>query len=138
MLASSYFSFIGEDHGPRSKFMARNSCYYVMAACFTLSYCKQLFVLNLWFCRTVPRICAGIFCFHYLYRGWYFPLSIRVHPGASANFSVVPACFSWMITLTHAYLNARWYAEHGQHLTSKWLRSKCFLVGYASLISNHL
>ncbi len=78
--------------------------------------------------ETVPRIMAVIFCVHYLYRGWYFPYSIKVHKN-SKNFSVVPALFSWVITATHAYLNARWFAEHGKHLNTTWLRKPAFWVG---------
>lgn len=77
----------------------------------------------------VPRLLAFVFCCHYLYRGWIFPARIRVF-GESRNFSVVPALFSWMVTTTHAYLNAQWLASHGRHLqTTAWLRSPSFTIG---------
>lgn len=79
--------------------------------------------------KFVPRLMAFVFCCHYLYRGWIFPFNIRVH-GNTKNFSIVPACFSWMVTSTHAYLNAQWFASHGKHLASTaWLRRPVFLIG---------
>lgn len=78
--------------------------------------------------KPVPRLMAVIFCLHYLYRGWIFPMLIRVH-GNSNNFSIVPAIFSWGLTSTHAYLNAQWFASQGKHLTSGWLRTLRFWIG---------
>lgn len=51
-----------------------------------------------------------------------------VHNG-STNFSIVPAVFSWGVTSTHAYLNARWFSTHGTHLNMKWLKSPFFICG---------
>jgi len=80
--------------------------------------------------QLVPRLLAIIFCGHYLYRGWVFPALIRVHAGSS-NFSLLPALGGWLVTILHGYLNARWYAEHGKHLNTKWLRSFRFWFGLA-------
>ena len=61
-------------------------------------------------------------CLHYGYRGWLYPYLLRPHPG-SRNFSLLPAIGGALVTVTHGYLNARWFAEHGQHLASRrWLR----------------
>ena len=54
----------------------------------------------------VPRILATIFLIHYSYRGWIFPMLIRVHKG-SKNFDLPTACVAWIVTVLHAYLNAR-------------------------------
>ena len=102
--------------------------------------CSVVFVaLFFFFCgpqsnEPVPRIMATIFCMHYLYRGWIFPLSINVHKG-SQNFSVVPACCSWIVTSLHAYLNARWFSTHAKHLNWSWIRSPFFWVGVAMYYS---
>merc|ERR1712039_383967 len=35
-----------------------------------------------------------------------------------------------MVTITHGYLNAKWFAEYGKHLKDrKWLRHPCFVTG---------
>merc|ERR1711879_406662 len=49
--------------------------------------------------------------------------------GASSNFSVLPAFGGWMVTITHGWLNGRWFAEHGKHLNNSWLRDPRFLCG---------
>ena len=66
--------------------------------------------------QPVPRFFAFLFCCHYLYRGWIFPYMIRPSSSKLKNFDAGVALGSWGVTLLHAYLNARWYAEHGKHL----------------------
>lgn len=80
--------------------------------------------------ETVPRLMALIFCIHYSYRGWVFPALMRVH-NKSSNFDLATAFGSWIVTLLHGFLNARWYAEHGKHLNMKWLKSARFWIGLA-------
>lgn len=77
----------------------------------------------------VPRLCASVMCLHYAYRGWLYPWLLRPHPGASANFSPVPALGGSLVTVTHGYLNAQWFAEHGRHLSRSWLRDPRFVLG---------
>lgn len=99
--------------------------------------CSVVFVLNFFYFggpqskKNVPRLFAAMFCGHYLYRGWYFPLSMNMYNG-SQIFSIVPALFGWVVTITHAYLNAKWYSTYGKHLTWQWIRSWWF-VGSAAL-----
>lgn len=79
----------------------------------------------------VPRFFAFVFCCHYLYRGWLFPALIRQ---PSNNFDLFIAMGSWPVTLTHAFLSARWYARHGTHLAgadAKWFKDKRFQIGIA-------
>lgn len=81
-----------------------------------------------------PRVLAGVFCWHYAYRGWVFPYLIRVH-GNSSNFSLVPSIFGSMVTVLHGYMSARWFSTYGTHLTRAWLSSAQFRIGllvYAS------
>ena len=73
--------------------------------------------------KPVPRFFAFLFCCHYVYRGWLFPYFLNVHPGAK-NFDVGIAFGSWSVTILHAYLNGRWYAEHGKHLTEPAIKDK--------------
>jgi len=80
--------------------------------------------------EVAPRICAAVMCLHYSYRGWIYPYLLRPHPGARSNFSLMPALGGWLVTITHGYLNGRWFAEHGRHLSRKaWLRDPRFLLG---------
>ena len=79
----------------------------------------------------VPRCMAAIFCCHYLYRGWVFPYMINTYAGVK-NFSIVPAVFSWIVTCTHAYLNAKWFSTWGTHLDRRWVRTRCFKVAAAT------
>jgi len=81
----------------------------------------------------VPRIMAGIMCFHYAYRGWIFPSLMRPHPDSS--FSLILALSSPLVTATHGYLSARWFAQHGKHLTRRWLRDPRFLLGLVMYFS---
>ncbi|CAK9040333.1 unnamed protein product [Durusdinium trenchii] len=77
-----------------------------------------------------PRICAAVMCLHYSYRGWIYPYLLRPHPGARSNFSLMPALGGWLVTITHGYLNGRWFAEFGLHLgRKKWLSDVRFLLG---------
>merc|ERR1719199_2023178 len=84
--------------------------------------CSTFFVYQFFFVggpqasRPVPRFFAFLFCCHYLYRGWLFPYMIRPSASGLKNFDIGVALGSWGVTLLHAYLNARWYAEHGTHL----------------------
>jgi len=69
-------------------------------------------------------------CMHYFYRGWLYPWMIRTHPGARNNFSLLPAVGGWLVTVTHGYLNAAWFAEYGRHLRDRrWLSHPCFIIG---------
>lgn len=79
----------------------------------------------------VPRCMAAIYCCHYLYRGWVFPYMINTYAGVK-NFSIVPAVFSWIVTCTHAYLNAKWFSTWGTHLDRRWVRTRCFKVAAAT------
>mmetsp|Transcript_12944 Transcript_12944/g.24450 ORF Transcript_12944/g.24450 Transcript_12944/m.24450 type:complete len:282 (+) Transcript_12944:84-929(+) len=83
----------------------------------------------------VPRICAMVMCVHYTYRGWIYPYLLRPHPGARNNFSLAPAVGGWLVTITHGYLNARWFAEHGTHLKTSWLRDPRFIAGSLLYVS---
>lgn len=100
--------------------------------------CSVVFAYQ-WLCvggpqahRPVPRLLAALFIGHYAYRGWIFPALMRVHPGTK-SFSAVPALGSWLVTCTHAYLSARWFAEHGTHLADgrRWARSPRVWLGGA-------
>eukprot|EP01062_Namystynia_karyoxenos_P062826 TRINITY_DN55693_c0_g1_i1.p2 TRINITY_DN55693_c0_g1~~TRINITY_DN55693_c0_g1_i1.p2 ORF type:complete len:330 (+),score=131.40 TRINITY_DN55693_c0_g1_i1:85-990(+) len=81
----------------------------------------------------VPRLFAFVFLCHYLYRGWIFPALIR--PRGPSNFALLTAFGSWMVTVCHGYLNARWFANYGKHLKPGWLKDPRFLLGAAMYYS---
>lgn len=95
--------------------------------------CSTVFIYQFWIVGgpsqkdLVPRILASIFTVHYIYRGWIFPSMINVHNN-SKNFSIVPAVFSWIVTVTHALLNAWWLSRYGNY-TRKWLKDLRFIIG---------
>eukprot|EP00929_Paragymnodinium_shiwhaense_P078877 TRINITY_DN4092_c0_g1_i1.p1 TRINITY_DN4092_c0_g1~~TRINITY_DN4092_c0_g1_i1.p1 ORF type:complete len:341 (-),score=33.04 TRINITY_DN4092_c0_g1_i1:196-1197(-) len=89
----------------------------------------------------VPRVCAGIMCMHYTYRGWIYPSMLHVYPGARSNFHLLPALGGSLVTVTHGYLNGAWFATYGKNLKKTWLRDARFilglviyLTGFASLV----
>lgn len=78
----------------------------------------------------IPRFLAALVCMHYGYRGWIFPYLIRVAPGATNNFSILPALGGWVVTITHGILTGGWLSTHGIHLRSKsWKKDPRFLFG---------
>jgi len=75
--------------------------------------------------------CAFLFLRHYMNRGWFFPLSIRVAPGKKASFSMSVVAFGVLFTTLHGYLNAKWFAEFAPNLSDlSWFSSPWFLIGY--------
>jgi len=70
-----------------------------------------------------------VFSLHYLYRGWYYPYNLAVF-GNSSNFSLLPAVGGWLVTATHAKLNAEVVSAHGRRLTkASYLNTLQFWVG---------
>jgi len=79
--------------------------------------------------KPVPRLMALIFMTHYLYRAVAFPYLMKPHP-ESKGVSILIPILGPFFTVTHGYLSAKWFAEHGKHLAStQWLRDPRFLLG---------
>ena len=72
---------------------------------------------------------GGLWMLHYGNRGWFFPLSIRVAPGAKSSFSFMVMAMGMFVTGIHAYLNATWFTSLGKHLTPEWLSDPRFIIG---------
>lgn len=86
--------------------------------------------------NTAPKFFAFVFMCHYLYRGWLYPIfMIKVHSESARNFDVAIAFGSWVVTVTHGYLNARMFAQHGRHLADRakthWFQQTKFRLGIA-------
>jgi 3-oxo-5-alpha-steroid 4-dehydrogenase 1 len=81
--------------------------------------------------KPVPMIFAVLFLIHYANRGWYFPFSLRVDPGAKASFSIVVVVSGLFVTSLHGYLNAMWYSKYCSYLDWDWLLSPTCLFGLA-------
>lgn len=77
----------------------------------------------------VRLLFAAIFLLHYAYRGWYFPLSIRVAPGSTSSFSLMVVVTGWLATTLHGYLNGAYFAGLGAHYTVSWLTDPRFIAG---------
>merc|ERR1712151_175621 len=69
----------------------------------------------------LSKFLAGLFVFHYAYRGWYFPLKIRVAKGSKTSFNLVVSATGAVFTAMHGYLHARLYRSLGKHLNSDWV-----------------
>jgi hypothetical protein len=54
-----------------------------------------------------------------------------MNPHRESQFDVVPAVFGSLVTVTHGYLNARWFSTHGTHLTRSWLSDPRCIAGAA-------
>lgn len=78
---------------------------------------------------TVPMIFACLYLLHYANRGWYFPLSLRVHPGAKSSFSILVVASGVVVTSLHGYLNAKWYSEKCDFLNWDWMLSPSCVLG---------
>uniref|UniRef100_A0A6U3TPW4 3-oxo-5-alpha-steroid 4-dehydrogenase C-terminal domain-containing protein n=2 Tax=Ditylum brightwellii TaxID=49249 RepID=A0A6U3TPW4_9STRA len=68
--------------------------------------------------QSVPKFFGFLFTCHYIYRGYIFPFFLSVHHENEKNFDLGVAFGSWLVTVIHAHLNARWYAEYGKHLVA--------------------
>jgi len=79
----------------------------------------------------LSKFLAGLFVFHYAYRGWYFPLNIRVAKGSKSSFGLVVSLTGALFTAMHGYLHARLYRSLGKHLTGDWVKDPRFIVGLA-------
>lgn len=78
----------------------------------------------------VPRILGLIFSGHYLYRGWIYPYTLRIHPSSTSGFSLMTALGGWLVTIMHGYLHAKWLGKHGKRFESTaYLKSLNFCVG---------
>lgn len=87
----------------------------------------------------VPKILGTIFSLHYAYRGWYFPLTLRVHADSKSGFSLFTAVGGWLVTVMHGYLNAKWFGKHGKRFTStEYLKSARFWIGFVMYYTGFL
>lgn len=77
------------------------------------------------------KFLALVFLLHYAYRGWYFPLNIRVAKGAKSSFDIAISFIGAFFVALHGYLHARMFKSLGAHLTDGWLASPRFLIGFA-------
>lgn len=79
--------------------------------------------------EVTPLVLGAIWTMHYLNRGWFFPLALRVVPGKKGSFSVAVIAAGMFVTAMHGYLNATWFTTYGTHLTRDWLTDPRFIVG---------
>lgn len=79
--------------------------------------------------RKASLLLAALWVIHYSNRGWYFPLSLRVAPGAKANFGFGNAIIGAVFTALHGYCHALLLRTHGAHLNDAWLRGTRFRLG---------
>jgi len=81
-------------------------------------------------------VLGAIWCLHYANRGWFFPLSIRVAPGAKQTFGLTVVVAGWFVTAMHGYLNAAWFTSFGG-FTTDWFTDPRFLLGLGVYYSGY-
>jgi hypothetical protein len=96
--------------------------------------CSTVFLYKFWLQQNPSQmnktqlVLGTMFSLHYVYRGWLYPwVVLNVHP-ESKGFDVMSAFGSWVVTITHAYLNASWIGKWGKFKTS-YLNSFQFFIG---------
>ncbi|MCA9621615.1 MAG: DUF1295 domain-containing protein [Myxococcales bacterium] len=83
----------------------------------------------------VALVFLGVWCVHYLNRGWLFPASMRVPEGRRKSFSAVVVVSGWLVTAAHGYLNAAYFTEYG-HYDVDWLTDPRFVLGMALYVTS--
>jgi hypothetical protein len=83
--------------------------------------------------QPVQIVLACVLSGHYLYRGWFYPLTIKVHPESKSGFSLVTALGGWIVTLMHGYLNAKWIGKHNPRFKRgyDYFKTPNFWIGLA-------
>jgi len=97
--------------------------------------CSVVFAYFFWYAgpkrKSKAQLVLGtMFSLHYAYRGWYYPF-FNVRPSPNASFDLPTALASWIVTVTHGYLNAKWIGVFGPFKSDSHLRSATFWVGAA-------
>jgi 3-oxo-5-alpha-steroid 4-dehydrogenase 1 len=82
--------------------------------------------------EAVPLFFAGLWELHYANRAVYFPMTLRVKPGARMGL-VVPLS-GWVVVPLHAWLFATWYGRLGANLDASWLWDPRFWLGTATYL----
>lgn len=83
-------------------------------------------------CFEPMRLFMGlVFIKHYLNRGFYFPLTIKLSAAnEKKSFSISVVLAGIVFTSIHGYLNAKWLGEICPWLDGNWLTNPLFLIGY--------
>jgi hypothetical protein len=78
----------------------------------------------------VRAVLCALWARHYLNRGFYFPLTIRVAEGGQTSFALFNSAIGALFVGVHGYLNGRAFSDLGGY-TDKWLSDPRFLLGAA-------
>jgi 3-oxo-5-alpha-steroid 4-dehydrogenase 1 len=76
----------------------------------------------------VRAVLCALWARHYLNRGFYFPLTIRVAEGGQASFALFNSAIGAIFVGIHGYLNGRAFSDLGGY-TDAWLTDPRFLLG---------
>ena len=67
--------------------------------------------------------------FHYSNRAIVNPLLMRTAANSKNSFDPSVAVFGWVVLALHAYLNAAYISELGDHYQDTWFQDPRFIVG---------
>lgn len=79
--------------------------------------------------ETVPLFFLCLWIFHYMNRAIVNPLLMRTAANAKNSFDPSVAVFGWVVLALHAYLNAAYISEFGDHYQESWFQDPRFIVG---------
>ena len=79
--------------------------------------------------QTVPLFFLCLWMFHYSNRAIVNPLLMRTAANSKNSFDPSVAVFGWVVLALHAYLNAAYISELGDHYQDTWFQDPRFIVG---------
>ena len=78
---------------------------------------------------TVPLFFLALWTFHYCNRALVTPILMRSSAQAKNSFDPSVVVFGWITLALHAYLNAAYIAELGDHYQTTWFQDPRFIIG---------
>lgn len=79
--------------------------------------------------NAVPLFFLALWTFHYLNRALVAPLLMRTSPNAKNSFAPSVMVLGWVTLALHAYLNAAYISEFGDHYQPAWFGDPRFIIG---------
>lgn len=81
--------------------------------------------------ETVPLFFLCLWTFHYLNRAIVNPMLMRTAAGSKNSFDPSVMLWGWVVLALHAYLNAAYISEVGNHYQDAWFQDIRFIIGMA-------
>ena len=79
--------------------------------------------------QVVPLFFLALWTFHYLNRALVTPLLMRTSAAAKNSFDPNVMILGWVTLILHAYFNAAYISELGEHYQLAWFQDPRFIIG---------